>query len=127
MSVILGHPGCKVTLAVLHNPAELSRLVVGGYPCPCSKRPKSDGSIWIIGPIGFRHQLRRITRRVIGDHEFRAGQGDGDVIGLHFDVDIVVIRHQPDTSATSDAAPLPIVPSLTQTPHFPPSSRVVVA
>jgi len=59
---------------------------------PVLETPQGDRGIGIVSPIGLSHELRRITRLVICDHEFRPGQGDGDVIALHFNVEV---RHQP--------------------------------
>ena len=62
--------------------------------------------IGIVRPIGLRPQLRRTVQLVIGDHEFRPWQGDDDVVALHFDVEVVVVRDLAETSSSSVREPL---------------------
>jgi hypothetical protein len=50
--------------------------------------------------------LRRIVQLVIRDHEFRPWQGDDDVVALHFDVEVVVVRHLAETRSSSVREPL---------------------
>ena len=79
--------GAIVHLSILHDPSQRWLLTM-----PVLETPQGDRGIGIASPIGLSHLLRRITRLVISDHEFRPGQGDGDVIPLHFNVKV---RHQP--------------------------------
>jgi hypothetical protein len=79
--------GAIVHLSILHDPSQRWLLTM-----PVLETPQGDRGIGIVRPIGLTHQLRRITRLVICDHEFRPGQGDDDVIALHFNVEV---RHQP--------------------------------